>query len=484
MNGDGIEDMLTGSYNPGIVTMFEGTKNGFKPGVEVPQEGYVKRGAQGLPFYHIKSNSYWNFTSVGLADYDGDGLTDLFVSGSGGIRVAKNIGTKTSPKFGRRELLLDVEGKHLTLYEMTPEQLRKQLEYGFPNPSNDMKSYIHPIDWDKDGVMDLLVTSSYCREGQNPVEFFRGVKTDKGIRFEQRKALFTAENGQKVFPGSCPMVSVVDYNNDGVKDLLWGLSIVTRPMGEGFEIYNPLSWTPEYKLGIEQPGKDKGRYVKDPVAAFNKEKAMYEKIAKSNPDFKVPEAFTKEITEEAKIRMTIRHRGYIYVMLGKENSTKAEAKAEAKARDYVMPEYYKVDANSLAGKSKGPVTYSIEYPKNISFGSGLDFTVNFKLKEGWYLYADTKSNKEHGYLITKVKFDLPKGFKPMGEMETPMHISKGGADIINQSPAKFTQTYSMGWGVKPGKYKVKATIYYQTCNKSGCNAPVEEKVNFNIEYKR
>lgn len=42
-----------------------------------------------------------------LADYDGDGLPDLLVGqfGEGKLRIYKNIGTRTEPKFGKFEWL-------------------------------------------------------------------------------------------------------------------------------------------------------------------------------------------------------------------------------------------------------------------------------------------------------------------------------------------------------------------------------------------
>ena len=81
------------------------------------------------------------------------------------------------------------------------------------------KSYVTPVDWDYDGVLDLLVTHEYGKKSHNPVEFFRGINTDKGLRFAKKQPLFVDADGKKALPGCQPMISVTDFNGDGLADL-------------------------------------------------------------------------------------------------------------------------------------------------------------------------------------------------------------------------------------------------------------------------
>jgi hypothetical protein len=172
---------------------------------------------------------YWNYTSAGFADFNGDGLTDLFVGGFDELRVALNIGTKENPRFGLRKYLLGIDGYPLSVVppdEKEVEQAHKRFEK--PHYSGVMKAFITPVDWDGDGVLDLLVTHLYAnKKTKDPVVFFRGVQTDKGLRFEKGRPLFTGEEVRKTFPGCQPNIYVTDYNHDGVPDLVIGLSLPT-----------------------------------------------------------------------------------------------------------------------------------------------------------------------------------------------------------------------------------------------------------------
>src|SRR5690606_18450519 len=110
------------------------------------------------------------------------------------------------------------------------------------------------IDWDQDGVLDLLVTNSFRSEKHSFITFFRGVMTEKGIRFEPGVPLLQGKGGAKPFPGSAPRISVSDWNNDGVMDILVGASV---PTIDGV-FHDHLAWTYEDITGIQAAGKDPG----------------------------------------------------------------------------------------------------------------------------------------------------------------------------------------------------------------------------------
>ena len=480
LTGDGILDLVTGSYNPGIITLWEGTKNGFKPKVEVEQEGNPRKYINGLPFNDNRSLNYWNYTSVSFADFNKDGLIDLFVSGSGGIRVALNIGTKTKPKFGKRTLLLDPDGEPLYLIDKATI-FEHAKEYKGPL-SGDMKSYVEPYDWDGDGVIDLLATSSYSYEGQNPIEFFRGVITPKGIRFEQRKPLFKAKDGRKrPFPGSATQVKVEDFNNDGIPDLLLGLSILSI---QDYQMVDSLAWMSLEKLGLPRVGKDLGAGYGDPKR-HKQQQTMYKKMYKNHPE-KIPSYLRSDLNQQVKDIYSSRHRGYVYVMLGKKNRTKAKVKKYKSAKDFVMPELYKLKTSAKSEKSNGPVKVLIESTDNANmYDTPLVIRVKFKMKDGWYLYADNKHNRDAGYIITDIKFKTSKGILINGKLNTPEVYNPEGTASYRGSELVFEQVFAFSRAYyKAKKREVEVNIKYQTCNKDMCLPPVEiiEKIKLKLNY--
>src|SRR5690606_38486367 len=150
--------------------------------------------------------SYWTYSSVSFGDFTEDGLEDMIVGG-GSLRISKNIGTKTDPKFGLREFLLDTEGNRL----------------------NDNMAGTVPlvVDWDQDGVLDILTTNAYTSSGSAAVLFYRGLNTEDEFRFEPGVPLFEVAGNEKAFPGSWLQTYVTDWNNDGINDLLIGTSVAT-----------------------------------------------------------------------------------------------------------------------------------------------------------------------------------------------------------------------------------------------------------------
>ena len=297
IDGDGWLDILSGQYEPGLVSLWRGSPKGFLPREFVEQEGYRENtgttsGGANPPVDSPDSWNYWNYTCVDFADFDGDGLLDMFVGGSGGPRVALNTGTKENPKFGLRKYLYLTDGTKLHIGKGS----------SFVN-----KSYIHPVDWDGDGVLDILMTHEYNSGGHNPVEFFKGVRTPDGLRFEKPVPLFKAEDGSKALPGCQPMITITDYNDDGIPDIVFGISIQTI---NGFECDPGIAWRWSSAMGIPMPGGDPGR-------ALEKDgdlEKMIESIEKS-PNKEVMKMLTIGKLNDYKY-LTLRHRGYPFVMYG------------------------------------------------------------------------------------------------------------------------------------------------------------------------
>ncbi len=481
LTGDGIDDLVTGSYNPGIISMWEGTPEGFKPVVEVLQEGDPHNYINGLPFTDNRSLDYWNYTSASFADFNNDGLYDLFVAGSGGLRVALNIGTKTHPKFGYRSLLLDPEGQPLLLQDK--EQIDAHTEkYGSAGCiAGDLKTYIEPVDWDGDGIIDLLATSTYSYEGQNPVEFFRGVQTPKGIRFEQRQPLFSRKDGlPRPLPGSGTQVKVEDFNNDGIKDLLLGISIIS--VGD-YRIVDSLAWQHLDHFGLPRIGKDLGHGYGDP-GRHAQTMEMQKKMIEWQPGYKIPWYYQRELDDQVRDIYSSRHRGYVYVMYGKAPETTARVKVVDEAKDFELPPIYQLKTSEAGNHKTEQVSISFESTKNPNpYETPMLIKVKFSMKPGWYLYADTKHNREEGYFPTTIEFEPCQGVVIKDDLRTPIVVNPEGLARYEDMEMEFEQVFYMTrdfYKVKAEDKKVKVTVNYQTCNQDMCLPPVtvEEVIKF------
>jgi hypothetical protein len=316
LDNDGYQDIATGQYNPGIVTWFRGSEEGFHRGQELPQFGDPRVGSKqrdnSIPRTNHLSWEYWNYSSVAFGDFDGKGLSDMIIGGSA-LRISKNIGTKTEPGFGRRELLLDTHGNPLVVgkyYE------KYKNEAGEPYYGGSMVPTV--ADWDQDGVPDLLVTDNFVQSGSPVITFFRAVKTAEGLRFEKGVPLFTVTKGEKAFPGSWPHVCVADWNNDGINDLIIGTSVATI----AGKFNHELSWTWENESGIIK--KYSAYYSAEMTRTITTQMRQADSIQailnlsdaemqKGNYFYRAS-LFKHFYGKEAYKKLA--HQGYVYVMLG------------------------------------------------------------------------------------------------------------------------------------------------------------------------
>ena len=478
LDDDGHLDMITGQYHPGEVTWFRGTGDGFMPGVQLPQEGDPN--SNGQPMFgnydgepgDIGTFHYWVYTSASFGDFDDDGDYDLVVGGGDGLRISENIGSPRRPSFAMREPLLTINGEPLRILDRGAEWEANFPEGELLPPDGDGKSSPLVVDWDDDGVLDLLVTGSYRHPASHAVTFFRGVKTDDGHRFHPGVDLLPTTDGAKALPGSGQRVYVDDWNKDGVKDLIIGASVATV---NGGEFSDELSWEWEDVNEVESAGKDPGLYPprERPTAESLDWGDYREQIGEE--EFQEHVRFNQQywddtigrLHEEGKAYwLTMRHQGRIYVMLGeRRESAPATAEALPAATDATERR------SASAASSQAPVTLTLVSPDEIQAGEQASVVVNFTMRPGWYIYAPTGRNAPHGMIETSVDFALPDGVEAVGSRMLPLHHFKGLYDIYEGTDREWAQRVEV---TTSGRHEVTAEVTYQTCKDDLCLPPRTE----------
>ena len=147
-------------------------------------------------------------STTNCADMDGDGLIDLIIGDTkGGVVWSRNEGSATEPRFVTRE----------------------PLRVGEADLKVCQKSDPIAVDWDGDGVVDLLVgdecadVSFFRGRGDGSFEagvsLFTGLTVDPADGYRQVKAKM---EGHRVIPGYRLRLATADYNDDGALDLLVG----------------------------------------------------------------------------------------------------------------------------------------------------------------------------------------------------------------------------------------------------------------------
>jgi hypothetical protein len=457
IDGDGYPDILSGQYNPGKISWWRGSKEGFLPRQYIPQDGDPEGKYDSSDWNNPHSEQYWVYSSADFGDFNGDGLLDLFVGGVSGLRVALNEGTKGSPRFGIRQHLLFTDGSEVML---NGDKL------AYESSTKHIKTYIKPIDWDGDGVLDLLVTDEYEYPGDNPIEFFKGVKTNKGLRFAKPVPLFTAKDGSKVFPGCQPMISVADVNGDGVNDILFGLSIPTL---NGFNVTDTIAWNWIRKLGIEMPGKDAGEVCAS--MGFDKLKASII----SNPPMRG--YYLGNLTDYK--YLTLRHRGYVFVMYGSKNPVPAAKAVTVEAKDPAPLPTQPFEGS----KADSPVSYRLDMPKVIDSPGNYHIGVTLSFKKGWHGYTDSKANAALGMIPTTVEIILPDWIGKEHGISLPISAYTGSTIYTGEISFKQFFLYWERTKNRHTEIPVKIKINYQVCNDQMCFPPEEHVIEKVIPIK-
>jgi hypothetical protein len=157
-DGDGDIDIISGN-TAGYLVLYENLSG---PGVEKPKwaapknleaDGKVIRPMAG-PNGSIQgpAEAKWGYTTLSVADWDGDGLPDILMNSIlGRVVWFKNIGTRTSPKLAAAQPI-----------EVEWDGPQPALAYGWLRPEGkalltQWRTTPVAVDWNRDGLTDLIM---------------------------------------------------------------------------------------------------------------------------------------------------------------------------------------------------------------------------------------------------------------------------------------------------------------------------------------
>lgn len=301
LNGDGLKDIATGHYYPGNVSWFRGHERGFLYGEKLWQAGFPETPKEKRGTDEALTDGRGYYSAVSFGDFNGDGLQDMLFSNAQHLRISNNIGTKTNPKFGPRELVKDPAGKDV-------------LSLGNNVPT--------VTDWDQDGVLDVLTTGCFCGEESMAVLFYKGVKVKGAHRFEQGIPLFQAKDGSKAFPGNYLSSYVTDWNNDGVNDLLIGTNVYIqneKPIAAMNWKHEFLKEFPAYYSDEQRQKIEKHLKKADSLEVAMGKEMMAKKLKETNEYtyYTRQQILDHEYGGSLDYQHMV-HYGYVYLLLGRK----------------------------------------------------------------------------------------------------------------------------------------------------------------------
>ena len=229
-DGDGAIDLVSGN-TAGYLLFF---KNLSAPGIERPKWAapqFLEANGQRIRIMAGPNGSIqgpaeakWGYTTLSIADWDGDGLPDLIVNSIlGKVVWFKNIGSRKQPRLAAAQPI-----------EVEWEGPQPELAYGWMKPEGkalltQWRTTPFAIDWDGDGLTDLImldqegVLSFFQRARRNGQLVFLPPKhalcNDKGEPLRLSKGI-AGKSGRRKF-------CIVDWDGDGKLDVLLNSSNAT-----------------------------------------------------------------------------------------------------------------------------------------------------------------------------------------------------------------------------------------------------------------
>ncbi|MCA9190492.1 MAG: VCBS repeat-containing protein [Planctomycetales bacterium] len=229
-DSDGDEDLVCGNTS-GNIGWFENTDGGspptFAPVCLIEADGapiHIQAGPQGS--IQGPAEAKWGYTTFSVADWDHDGLLDIVANSIWGkIIWYKNIGTASKPKFSAAQ---SIE----VAWKSAPP--KPTWVWWQPGPSELVTQWRTTpvvVDWDQDGLNDLLLLDHegylafWKRERENgELKLLPGARAFRGQEGKSKTDMATAPllrlNAKERGGSGRRKMTVVDWDGDGRQDLI------------------------------------------------------------------------------------------------------------------------------------------------------------------------------------------------------------------------------------------------------------------------
>ncbi len=235
-DGDGDEDLLVGN-TAGNIGFFENLDGGNPPKWAAVK--LLEAGGETIRIQAGKNGSIqgpceakWGYTTLSVADWDGDGLPDLVVNSIWGKVVwYRNVGTRREPKLAAAEAVeVAWEGE-------VPKPAWNWWEPEGNGLVTQWRTTPVAVDWDEDGLMDLVMLD---HEGY--LALYRREDAGGGsLVLEPGERIFCDAggkplrlNGERAGKSGRRKICIEDWDGDGRKDILINSenASVMRNLGE------------------------------------------------------------------------------------------------------------------------------------------------------------------------------------------------------------------------------------------------------------
>lgn len=204
LDGDGIRDMISNSYDPGHCYLFRGLPNHRF----AEREELLDKNGTPIRSSPVQQQTYQSFGSFyELVDWEDDGDLDILIGCfDGGMKLRLNEGSSTEFAFAVDNVVLEAGGEPMKV-----------------------KAHLCPVvaDWDHDGNWDILAGSD-----DGSVTWFRNIGAKGKPSFAAGVTLVEKHDGngydlalwseEEIRPGIRSQIEVVDFNCDGKLDLIVG----------------------------------------------------------------------------------------------------------------------------------------------------------------------------------------------------------------------------------------------------------------------
>ncbi len=247
---DGDEDIIAGN-SAGYFSLIENKGGGenpnFAPPVLLKADGKVIRYQAGdNGSIQGPAEAKWGYTTLSVADWNGDGLKDLIVNSIWGkVEWLQNVGSKGKPKLTKpKPVVVDWAGN------TPPKPLWNWWDPAATELSTQWRTTPYAIDWNNDKLMDLVMLD---HEGY--LAFFERINQNGKMVLKPGQRIFYQENGtdllrlnEKVNGSSGrKKITFVDWDNDGDLDLIMNSksadfyeNITSKNNAGKFQFKNPV----------------------------------------------------------------------------------------------------------------------------------------------------------------------------------------------------------------------------------------------------